>query len=68
VNEQEFDERVLAALPALTSHAPPIPALDLCLNLGLDWVADGAALQASLRRLYDAGKANVVYGRGWHAL
>lgn len=55
-----LDKRVLAQL-----LLNPVPASDLCKQLGLDWKEDGVELRGSLLRLQQAGKADIAYGLGW---
>lgn len=45
----------------------PVPAIDICAKLGLDWRADAAELRGSFMRLAEQGKARLVYGQGWGA-
>jgi hypothetical protein len=47
----------------------PTSAQHLCRQLGLEWGTDDAhELRGSLLRLQKAGKADIVYGRGWHKI
>ena len=55
-------ERVFAGLPA-DGHS--IAFLDLLPVIDTDLHADGSAVRAALVELRSAGRAEVVYGRGW---
>ena len=43
----------------------PVPAIDICTKLGLDWRKDAAELRGSFLRLAEQGKARLIHGQGW---
>lgn len=59
-SREKLDAAVLEAL--LPS---PVPAIEICVKLGLDWGSDAAELRGSFLRLQEQTKAYLVYGQGW---